>query len=55
MDPLGLLRILFAIILLFLPGFLLVQALFPKKNELSEEDDWLYRIVLSCVLSIVKR
>ena len=54
MDPLGLLRILFAIIiLLFLPGFLLVQALFPKKNELSEEDDWLYRIVLSVVLSIV--
>jgi uncharacterized membrane protein len=54
MDILGLLRILFAmLILLFLPGFLLVQALFPKKNELSEEDDWLYRIVLSVVLSIV--
>ena len=54
MDVLGLLRILFAmIILLFLPGFLLVQALFPRKNELSEEDDWLYRIVLSVVLSIV--
>jgi len=54
MDVLVVLRILFAIIiLLFLPGFLLVQALFPKKNELSEEDDWLYRIVLSVVLSIV--
>jgi heme/copper-type cytochrome/quinol oxidase subunit 2 len=54
MDILGLLRLLFAIlILLFVPGFLLVQALFPKKNELSEEDDWLYRIVLSVVLSIV--
>lgn len=54
MDILGLLRIMFAmVLLLFLPGFLLVQALFPKKNELSEEDDWLYRIVLSVVLSIV--
>jgi uncharacterized membrane protein len=41
------------IFLLFLPGFCLVQALFPRKNELSEEEDWLYRIVLSVVLSIV--
>jgi uncharacterized membrane protein len=41
------------ILILFLPGFFLVMALFPKKNELSEEDDWLYRIVLSVVLSIV--
>jgi len=54
MIVLDILRILFAIILiLFLPGFFLVMALFPKKNELSEEDDWLYRIVLSVVLSIV--
>ena len=54
MIVLDILRILFAIILImFLPGFFLVMALFPKKNELSEEDDWLYRIVLSVVLSIV--
>ena len=41
------------VLILFLPGFFLVMALFPKKNELSEEDDWLYRMVLSVVLSIV--
>jgi uncharacterized membrane protein len=41
------------LLILFMPGFFLVMALFPKKNELSEEDDWLYRIVLSVVLSIV--
>ncbi len=42
-----------AVLILFMPGFFLVMALFPKKNELSEEDDWLFRIVLSVVLSIV--
>jgi hypothetical protein len=48
------LRIIGAIILLlFLPGFFFIQALFPKKNELDESDDFLYRIILSIALSIV--
>jgi len=54
MIVVDLLRIVAAFVLiLFLPGFFLVMALFPKKNELSEEDDWLYRMVLAVVLSIV--
>lgn len=48
------LQVVFAIVLLFfLPGFLLIQALFPKKNELDEEEDILYRIVLGMAMSIV--
>lgn len=48
------LRVILAIILLFfLPGFLLIQALFPKKNELDEEEDMLYRIVLGMAMSVV--
>ncbi len=44
----------FAIVMLFfLPGFLLIQAMFPKKNELDENDDMLYRIVLGMAMSIV--
>ena len=54
MIIIDILKIIFAaVIILFLPGFFLVMALFPKKNELSEDDDWLFRIVLSVVLSIV--
>jgi ubiquitin len=41
------------VLLLFLPGFVLVQALFPRRNELDENDDLLYRLVLSVSLSIV--
>ena len=48
------LRVIGAIILIFfIPGFFLVQALFPRKNELDEEDDMLYRISLGIALSIV--
>ncbi|WP_455392278.1 DUF1616 domain-containing protein [[Eubacterium] cellulosolvens] len=48
------LRIIFSIFLLFfLPGFFLVQALFPRKNELDEEYDFMYRVILGIVLSIV--
>lgn len=48
------LRIIAAILLIFfIPGFFLVQALFPRRNELDEEYDLLYRIVLGIVLSIV--
>jgi hypothetical protein len=48
------LRVILSILLIFfIPGFFLVQALFPLKNELDEEDDWLYRIALGIALSIV--
>ena len=48
------LRIIIAIFFIFfIPGFLLVQALFPRRNELDEEYDFLYRVVLGIVLSIV--
>lgn len=49
-----LLRIIITLLLIFfLPGFFLIQALFPRKNELDEEDDLLYRIALGIALSIV--
>ena len=32
---------------------MLVNVLFPRRNELDEEDDLLYRIVLGIALSIV--
>jgi len=41
------------LIIFFLPGFMLVNVLFPRRNELDEEDDLLYRIVLGIALSIV--
>jgi hypothetical protein len=48
------LRIIFALFLLFfLPGYMLVQALFPRKGELDQDFDWLYRITLGMGLSIV--
>ncbi len=51
---LQILRIIGAILLIFfLPGFMFINALFPLKNELDEEDDMLYRIVLGMALSIV--
>ena len=47
-------RIIATILLIFfIPGFFLVQALFPRRNELDEEYDFLYRVVLGIVLSIV--
>jgi len=51
---LDVIRVIAAILLIFfIPGFFLVQALFPRRNELDEEYDLLYRIVLGIVLSIV--
>jgi phage host-nuclease inhibitor protein Gam len=51
--PVNVIQLIGALILIFfLPGFMLVQALFPRKNELHEEDDLLYRIVLAIGLSI---
>ncbi len=37
----------------FLPGFLLVNALFPRKGELDKDYDILYRITLGIVMSVV--
>jgi hypothetical protein len=51
---LDLLRIIAALFLLyFLPGFMFVQAMFPRKGELDQDFDWLYRIGLAIGLSIV--
>ena len=40
------------ILIFFLPGYLLVNALYPRKGELDREYDTLYRITLGIVLSI---
>ncbi len=37
----------------FLPGFTIVNALFPRKGELDKEFDMLYRITLGMGMSIV--
>jgi len=51
---LDILQIIGALVLLFfLPGFMVVQALFPRKHELDLDFDWLYRITLGIGLSIV--
>ena len=40
-------------LVLFLPGFTLVNLLFPRRGELDREYDALYRITLGIVMSIV--
>src|SRR5438477_2368540 len=46
-------RVIGALILLFfLPGYLLINALYPRKGELDREYDGLYRLTLGLVLSI---
>lgn len=48
------LRIITGLLLIFfIPGFTLVQALFPRKGELDVEFDLLYRATLAIGLSIV--
>ena len=48
------LRIIAAILLIFfIPGLMLVQALFPRRGELDTDFDWLYRLGLGIGLSIV--
>jgi len=37
----------------FIPGYTIVQALFPRRKELDEEYDFLYRMTLSIALSWV--
>jgi hypothetical protein len=41
------------LLILFLPGFFFIQSLFPMKNELDENDDLLYRLILSVTMSII--
>jgi len=51
---LELLQLILALVLLFfLPGWTLINALFPRKGELDREYDALYRITLGIVMSIV--
>lgn len=45
--------ILAALFIFFLPGFLLVNAMFPRKGELDREYDVLFRITLGIVMSVV--
>jgi len=46
-------RVIGALVLLFfLPGYLLINALYPRKGELDREYDALYRLTLGIVLSI---
>ena len=40
-------------LVLFLPGYTLINLLFPRKGELDREYDALYRITLGIVMSIV--
>ena len=47
-------RVIAALILIFfLPGIMLVQALFPRQGELDADFDWLYRSAMAIGLSIV--
>src|SRR5947209_16827335 len=46
-------RVIGALVLLFfLPGFLLINALYPRKGELAREYVGMYRVTLGIVLSI---
>ena len=50
---LGVLQFLAALFLIFfLPGYLLVNTLYPRRGELDREYDGLYRVTLGIVLSI---
>jgi hypothetical protein len=41
------------VVVFFLPGFFLVNALYPRKGELDKDYDGLYRLVLGIVMSVV--
>lgn len=41
------------LLVLFLPGFTMIQLLFPRKGELDEEFDMLYRVTLGIAMSMV--
>lgn len=53
MEVLSLLRVIAGLVLvLFLPGYTLIQAMFPRRGELDEEFDTLYRVTLGMAMSI---
>ncbi len=41
------------VLIFFLPGFTVVQALFPGKNEVDAYDEWPMRIMLACIFSLM--
>ena len=53
MEEINYLRVIAGLLLvLFLPGYTLIQAMFPRKGELDEEFDVLYRVTLGMAMSI---
>ena len=53
MEVLSLLRVIAGlVVVLFLPGYTLIQAMFPRRGELDEEFDTLYRVTLGMAMSI---
>ena len=53
MEEINWLRVFAGLLLvLFIPGYTLIQAMFPRKGELDEEFDTLYRITLGMAMSI---
>ena len=53
MEDINYLRVIAGLVLvLFLPGYTLIQAMFPRKGELDEEFDVLYRVTLGMAISI---
>ncbi len=41
------------VVVFFLPGFFLVNALYPRKGELDKDYDMLYRLIMGIVMSVV--
>ncbi len=53
MEDINYLRVIAGLVfVLFLPGYTLIQAMFPRKGELDEEFDVLYRVTLGMAMSI---
>ena len=53
MEEINYLRVIAGLLLvLFFPGYTLIQAMFPRRGELDEEFDTLYRVTLGMAMSI---
>jgi len=53
MEEINYLRVIAGLLLvLFLPGYTIIQAMFPRRGELDEEFDTLFRVTLGMVMSI---
>jgi hypothetical protein len=53
MEEINYFRVIAGLLLvLFLPGYTLIQAMFPRRGELDEEFDTLYRVTLGMAMSI---